>query len=317
MEPIQWYKSKVVQYSVVEGALHREIFLKDYTYDKYHLRPLNIFSKNGMEYAVQRFQFHKRNYHFYASVATLDNNKLPHTPPDLSELDEARKAYNEAFESAVIGYDYVVDIDNDLVKWKGKEWQRNDLVIEFRERYNITHKEAKAELARTIKEGEATELPEKSIEASRQQALKINSKFTNENLPFYQTFSGSKGFHFRIDWGYISQVAKISPLKFVDVSKRITGKLITRLGLKNIDLRVYDARRVLRVPYTLHPKTFLVCLPLSDEQLENFSTAEMTPDYVMNKAKQRLYTPQGNRGYLKRKFEKDALKSFLDRFGDI
>src|SRR3989338_6776314 len=103
-------------------------------------------------------------------------------------------------------------------------------------------------------------------------------------------FSGSRGFHIGIPFEsfpeeimYVSQVSRDFPRVpkvIIDYLKYYTYKdLRTAFSepvekVVTIDSAVISARHLFRMPYALHPKTWLVSLPISKDELENFDTAK-------------------------------------------
>lgn len=316
MKPTTWYYNRAVQFNMLEGMKNREIFLKDFSEEKYHIRPLNIFTTQGIEYMTQRFQFKERNYHIFHSVATLDHSKLPKTPTDLTELEAVREEYNDKFEGAMVGYDYVIDIDNDLVDHEGNAVQRNTLIKSLREKHGWTVAQAKEWMKEKKEAGEIRDLFEASLLQSRETAIKIHEEFLSMKLPFYFTFSGSKGFHFRIPWKWVHGVVDVDPKDFVEVSKTITRNLIRDLSLEQVDMKVYDIRRVLRVPYSIHPKTGYVCLPCNSLHLFHFKVSKFEAESVLNSRDDPLYDGKRSRGYFPHEQEGE-LREFLRTYGEI
>src|SRR3989337_2415617 len=103
---------------------------------------------------------------------------------------------------------------------------------------------------------------------------KISKYFEIEwNLPptsIQWFFSGSKGVHGIIE----PEVLGILPHKQLHlIYKRLAELVIEMTGVTTLDLRIYDARRLFRVPLTRHSKTnlFKIPLTLTDTQLLTYN----------------------------------------------
>ena len=89
-------------------------------------------------------------------------------------------------------------------------------------------------------------------------------------------FSGSKGFHLTIDPRYLG----IKPVKDLNVIyKALALHLYASYQIPIIDLRIYDKRRLFRMPNTVNSKTGLYKVLLTIKQFWDFSYEELT-DYA-------------------------------------
>lgn len=102
-------------------------------------------------------------------------------------------------------------------------------------------------------------------------------------------FSGSRGFHIGIPFEsfpeeimYVSQVSRDFPRVpkvIIDYIKYYSYKDLSAAFNENLnkiltlDSGVISTRHLFRMPYALHPKTWLVSLPIAKDQLENFDKA--------------------------------------------
>jgi hypothetical protein len=104
---------------------------------------------------------------------------------------------------------------------------------------------------------------------SQADAVKLIDFFINEleiaETDLYLYFSGSKGFHIIIDF----RALDIKPGNDLHrIYKHIASYLIHRLGLKALDLNVYSAYRMLRLPNSVHAGTQRFKIELSIEELK-------------------------------------------------
>lgn len=89
-------------------------------------------------------------------------------------------------------------------------------------------------------------------------------------------FSGKKGFHIWIlyetlkeCWG-VEEKETYTPQEIKEVYKRVENKIRKAVKIKDIGHAGKTFQQI-RVPYSIHPETNLVDLPLTREQLENFN----------------------------------------------
>lgn len=111
---------------------------------------------------------------------------------------------------------------------------------------------------------------------SQADAIKLIEFFTQEldvqETDIYVYFSGSKGFHILIS----SPALGIEPAPDLHKAfKHIAGYAIHRLGLTSLDLVVYTAYRMLRLPNSIHAKTRRFKIEISIEELREKSLEEI------------------------------------------
>lgn len=256
-----WYKNRVIQYQILQSVNNRETFFKD-AEGKMHLRPLHIFSMQGIEYAISSTGYYKRKFNFFSSAAHLDWTKFKEPPKDKTLWKDYRKEFNNHFEEMVAGYDFVIDIDND------------------------------------------------DIDKAYKIASNVKLLFDDLKLPYFIVFSGAKGFHFKVDWRDLELGVDLKTL--VETTKNLAERISKLSGFEfgsDID-SIYDLRRMIRVPYSIHPKTGAVVLPLSDEQFNDFVPGDYSIENVLKKVHLK------NRGFLKRNLgvPRSSVKSSLNDF---
>ncbi len=113
---------------------------------------------------------------------------------------------------------------------------------------------------------------EKNPDQARKEVVAVAKKFISHyDIPeatISICFSGMKGFSLVIDHTVFKAEASANlPL----VWKSIMGELASDLNLKTADTKVYDRRRLLRLPNSRHQKTGLFKIPLSLTELENLT----------------------------------------------
>lgn len=111
---------------------------------------------------------------------------------------------------------------------------------------------------------------------SQADAVKLIKFFTEEldvkESDIWVYFSGSKGFHILIN----SRALGIEPSDDLHkIFKHIAGYLVHRLELQSLDLVVYTAKRMLRLPNTIHQKTRKYKIELNIEELTDKTLEEI------------------------------------------
>jgi len=85
-------------------------------------------------------------------------------------------------------------------------------------------------------------------------------------------FSGSKGFHLEIS----KKVIGLEPrFNLLDLYKKLVENIRDLSPHKTIDLKIYERRRLWRVPNTIHEETGLYKIPLSFDELKSLSISEI------------------------------------------
>ncbi|MEK6879305.1 MAG: hypothetical protein AABY22_06840 [Nanoarchaeota archaeon] len=165
------------------------------------------------------------------------------------------------------------------------------------------------------------DIDSKNLKTAWKDTKQIKEVFDKYKLPYSLRFSGSKGFHFVIDSKFIN--LPYNPIELPN----IFGKVVQELGKEifgidkednpegNIDFSIYDARRVLKLAYSLcnNMGEEYVCLPLNDKQFNNWKYEDMKLLRVMECIK------ISNRGLLERDFgltESQLKSNFVKFIGD-
>lgn len=100
--------------------------------------------------------------------------------------------------------------------------------------------------------------------------LNIIFKINHNELKLY--FSGSKGLHIIIPY----QVFGIEPISNLnEVFKLIVLDIIKTCKVTTVDTKIYDKRRLFRIPNSIHQKTNLYKIPLSYKEIMELSFDEI------------------------------------------
>jgi hypothetical protein len=89
---------------------------------------------------------------------------------------------------------------------------------------------------------------------------------SRENIRLY--FSGSKGIHLIVP----AEVLGVKPHKDLNkIYKSIVEEILALTRHKTIDIKIYDRRRLFRLPHSIHAKTGLYKIPLHIDEIESMS----------------------------------------------
>lgn len=123
-----------------------------------------------------------------------------------------------------------------------------------------------------------------------------------QGSPISIIFSGTKGFHIRINDKYINLK---DPDKKVIANHKLAQYLKAKLKLKTIDTGIYDADRIIKLAYTIDGKSGLVVLPLTRHQFENFDINMCEPETVLQNVQIK------NRGLPEAPYEKEKFDKLI------
>jgi DNA primase catalytic subunit len=143
----------------------------------------------------------------------------------------------------------------DYRKW-AKEWKNNFIGMDF-----------------------AFDIDNKNLKKALEDTKKIKKFFDERNIPYKLAFSGNKGFHIEIPQENIVGIKE--PDEWVLAYQSLVEIIKRKLKVKSLDSSITDAKRIFKVKYSWDVKTGLICLPLTDEQLENFTIDIVTPENVI------------------------------------
>ena len=105
--------------------------------------------------------------------------------------------------------------------------------------------------------------------------LKTTFNLTDKDIEIY--FSGSKGFHILIHYNIFG----FEPSRDINKQfKKIAIELKTYTINKSIDTKIYDNKRLLRVPNTINYKTGLYKVPISFDKIKVMNSYEEIKTYA-------------------------------------
>lgn len=125
---------------------------------------------------------------------------------------------------------------------------------------------------------------------------KVKKIFDEYKVPYTCIYSGNKGWHLRVYYKDFPKWMKDLPKpELIDLLKRLGENIRFIHNITSLDIGIFDSRRIAKVPYSIVYPYYLVALPLSDEQFNNFNIKMVSPVYWLDHA-QEIY----KRGNLKR-----------------
>lgn len=125
---------------------------------------------------------------------------------------------------------------------------------------------------------------------------KVKKILDDYKVSYTAIYSGSKGFHLRVYYEDFPQWIKdLSKPELIDLLKRLGENIRFINNISSLDIGIFDSRRIAKVPYSIVYPYYLVALPLSDDQFNNFKIEMVSPVYWLDHA-QEIY----KRGNLKR-----------------
>lgn len=100
--------------------------------------------------------------------------------------------------------------------------------------------------------------------------LRIIYRIDSNDIKIY--FSGSKGIHIIVP----KEVMGVEPNKYLNMIYRAMASDISKLtNSVTIDLKIYDNKRLFRLPNSVHPKTDLYKVPLSYNELSSLKYSDI------------------------------------------
>lgn len=111
-----------------------------------------------------------------------------------------------------------------------------------------------------------------NIENARRDAIQLCGRLVENKIPEDKIriyFSGNKGFHVEV---FTDQ--NLSRQEFYNIVANLAGDLPT------FDHRINDEQRIIRAPFTKHPKTGLYKIPLSISELADLSMEEISSNAI-------------------------------------
>lgn len=126
------------------------------------------------------------------------------------------------------------------------------------------------------------DIDNKDLDQAYTSATKLKALFDDYKIPYTCNWSGSKGFHFKILYEDLPDKLKsLSWDELVHLFSVLAYELKIYSSVNDIDMRVYDLRRLQKAPYSVVYPYYYVVLPLSDEQFKHFKLEMVTLPVLM------------------------------------
>lgn len=252
-----WYSFIPVKLEIIKATKNREVqIIKKYRNSNITLRNLIIKTFKNLDYLLKSNDMYTKPANLYISCAIVEDLPFIAIPIKKAKSKEfwklRKKKFENSFYKNVKGSDCVLDID--CTDWK------------------------------------------KSLKPT----IKIHEHFRQEHIRHNIKFSGSKGFHIKIPFLEVENhselfrkiINKADYQKQLYDFKKFVTTMCKELDIPTIrtrktedkpavDLSLFDKRHVYRIPYTIHPKTGFVALPLNQDMLYEFNKKMVNPETIL------------------------------------
>lgn len=149
------------------------------------------------------------------------------------------------------------------------------------------------------------------LDYAYESTVEIKEFFDDKNIPYHLRFSGC-GYHFIIPYKYLPQGLSFNPFEGNDNIYKYCarlGKFFYEDFSEMVDHKIYDSRRICKIPYSLsiYPKddTAMLCFPLiNDEQIRMLNNNYGLLDYqnltagINKKRGDYLFNTEGNKNLM-------------------
>ena len=125
----------------------------------------------------------------------------------------------------------------------------------------------------------AFDIDNKDLKKAWKDANTIKQFFDARLMPYTISFSGNKGFHLEIPQENIAGIKDAD--EWVLAYQTLVSVIKKKLKVKSLDDSITDAKRIFKIKYSWDVKSGLICLPLTDEQFDNFKVDMVIPDNVI------------------------------------
>lgn len=157
------------------------------------------------------------------------------------------------------------------------------------------------------------DLDNPKIGEALKQLIQIRDMFKKCNIPAWYLFSGTKGFHIRVDWDDFPDSLKQLPFPDLAEKFKLFGRNFALINkFDDLDVTIYDLRRITKIPYSVVYPYYFVALPLSDQDIDNFDLKQMSLPYNI----QRIGDMR-NRGVMKRPGNPEGFGKLIKEFTEI
>lgn len=142
---------------------------------------------------------------------------------------------------------------------------------------------------------------------------KLKQILDEKNISYILTWSGNKGFHLRIPYeSFPDWMKQMEIVSLVEMFKEFTVNFKAVKNFNLIDDSIMDTRRIFKLPYSVVYPNYLICIPLSDTQFNEFEypLSVVLPTWL-NRINEVF-----NRGLLQREGNPDAFGDLVKQYTD-
>lgn len=251
-EVMSWYFKPAIKFQLLPYFKGKEAALmipKGFPHQERSTRMLRIGQVKDIDFLfnVTGFKSRRTLYNVFSSVATYKNG-IPIVPYRLSERQDLKSSWKKIHIDNMKSYDLFIDIDGE----------------------------------------------HDTFEYTLKSAILIRDKLDEWLVPHRIRFSG-KGFHFIIPYMYFEGATMKYPdlISFNPLDEWNIYWLYSSIatGLREqvsemIDTSIYDARRLIKVPFSIamYTEEFYICMPINTrEELDDFDIRNYTLNHLKDK----------------------------------
>ena len=263
----QWYDTRFIKLEIIKSLIHREtVFLPFYQDEidgkikaKPPVRNLNASYDKMLDRHFQEFDFFNQKMNLYASLVTWKD--FPTFNYNWRIRSQEQDIWNKKFDDYIIALDWFIETDSDTLYPAIEDGKRiKKMLDEYKIKYCVSYSGSKG-LHFIIPYEDISFLPVKIFDRDMESEISNFKKY----LPRFPV--------------KISDLNKIADL--VLLLKVMSIRLKRIYALDTLDDSVSDIRRIRKTPYSWDVKSDKICLPLTDEQLDNFDKNKMSADEVI------------------------------------
>lgn len=134
-----------------------------------------------------------------------------------------------------------------------------------------------------------------------------------QGISYYIILSGQKGFHIKVDYEDMpDEFKQMSIPDLCNMFKKFAENFSLINNLPDVDLKVYDTRRIAKCPYSVTYPFYFIALPMDDNMVENFDLKEYSIKTQLNN----IHNLR-NRGLLKREGNPDKFRDLIRKYAKI
>jgi hypothetical protein len=218
--------------NISKSCKYREVvIIRQVENRKITVRPIKVFKPEHLKFWIERLNLRKTLFDIYISNASV---KLPPLPADMTKLKETREYLNEHWEDLLTGYDIFVDIDVEKKEQRevALRWAKR-IVVDL-----VNNKYQKTQLWDTGGGFHIFDLGRFTPDFVKNLIMDICCE---KQIPMSNPVKEVDGVKYLAEGG-----------RWIKIKQDEEAPVVEK---PNVDTRIWDIRRIRRVPYSLHSKS--------------------------------------------------------------